>query len=299
MACVVAGNLCPLPFGGLEQFSRRGDSGDVGYCIAGARPYALEFENDADVICLLLGDIRGEATFDDDGHRPVVFLGQSAAFHPRGGRVRVRAREVRQGFVAFSYPKRFKHSFDDLDPDLSRHSGSRNNIRKGAIRSLAGYALHRLRGGAPLAALEMQSLASLLYLETLRGLGAYPEERRGRLSDREFNSIRAFIAAELGSDLSCAQLAGAAGVPLRVVFEGMKRRTGMTPYRFIIECRVAEARRLLCATPAPIAEIALACGFASQQHMTSVFSSRLGATPHQVRAQRCPYILEDTANGRA
>jgi AraC family transcriptional regulator len=195
VAGVITGSPRPITIGGLEQFSRRGSAGDVGYCIVGAKPYALEFHNDADVICLLLGDIAGEATFDDDGHRPVVFLGQSAAFHPRGGRVRVRAQHVRQGFVAFSYPKRFKESFDDLDPDASPHSGSRNNIRKGAIRSLAGYALSRLRAKAPLAALEMQSLASLLYLETMRGLGGCPEARRGRLSDREFDAVRAFIDA--------------------------------------------------------------------------------------------------------
>ena len=47
-----------MSFRGLEQFHRRGDAKGVGYCIAGARPYALEFSNAADVICLLLGDIN-------------------------------------------------------------------------------------------------------------------------------------------------------------------------------------------------------------------------------------------------
>ena len=45
-------------FRGLEQFGVRGDADGVGYCIAGAKPYALEFSNNADVICLLLGDIN-------------------------------------------------------------------------------------------------------------------------------------------------------------------------------------------------------------------------------------------------
>jgi AraC family transcriptional regulator len=203
---------------------------------------------------------------------------------------------VRRGFVAFSYPKRFKETFDDFDPDTSRHCSTRNNIRNSAIRSLAGYALSRLRGGSPLAALELQSLASLLYLETMRGLHAYPEERRSRLSDREFKAVCALIESKLGSDLTCAQLAAAAGVPLRVIFDGIKLRTGMTPYRFVIECRITRAQEMLQTTQAPISEIALACGFSSQQHLTSAFSARLGMTPHQVRVQRCPY---EFVEGRA
>jgi AraC family transcriptional regulator len=288
VGCVIGGSACPILFGGLEQFARRGDSGDIGYCIAGATPYALEFHNDSDVVCLLLGDIAGEARFDDDRLKPLVFAGQSAAFHPAGGRVRVRALNVRHGFIAFSYPSRFKDGFDDRTPAALGETGSRNNIRKDTIRSLATYALRRLRSEAPLAPLETQSLASLVYLETMRCLGVFPEERRSRLSDREFNAVCAFIEAELGGELTCAQLATAAGVPLRVVFEGMKIRTGMTPYRFVIERRIARAQEMLLSTRTPISEIALACGFSSQQHLTSAFSSRLGKTPHQLRMQRCP-----------
>ena len=42
-----------IAFRGLEQFHLRGDGNGVGYCIAGAKPNALEFSNASDVICLL------------------------------------------------------------------------------------------------------------------------------------------------------------------------------------------------------------------------------------------------------
>ena len=89
-------------FRGLEQFHLRGDANGVGYCIAGAKPYALEFSNSADVICLLLGDINSSTRFEDDREKPLVFLGDSTAFHPRVGNVRVRAADVRHGFIAFA-----------------------------------------------------------------------------------------------------------------------------------------------------------------------------------------------------
>ena len=268
---------------GLEQFPARGQMGDVGYCIAGATRYALEFSNDSDVICLLLGDIISESRFDDDGTQPLRFIGQSAAFHPRGGRVRVRADEVRQGFIAFSYPARFQELLDDTDIGPIRRDGSQVNIRRETLTALSAYALNRLRSGTPFSALELQSLASLVYLETVRGLGGSGEARRPRLSDRAFGIVCAFVDARLGTSLTCAEIAAAADLPLRAVFDGVKQRTGMSLYRFVVERRLARARELLTASNLTISEIALACGFSSQQHLTSVFSSKLGRTPYRLR----------------
>ena len=132
---------------------------------------------------------------------------------------------------------------------------------------------------------EMQSLAASVYLETLRSLGAMREDGRSGLSDHEFDTIAAFVDAELGNDITCASLAAAARVPLRVVFDGMKARTGLSPYRYVMEKRVERARELLRNTRIPISEVAFACGFSSQQHLTSTLSSKLGRTPQQIRLQ--------------
>jgi AraC family transcriptional regulator len=45
----------------------------MGSCIAEAKPYALEFSNTADVICLLLGDISSSTKFEDDCEKPLIF----------------------------------------------------------------------------------------------------------------------------------------------------------------------------------------------------------------------------------
>lgn len=282
MAFAIGGHARPHNYRGLEQFALRGSLGDIGYCVAGAKPYALEFNNDADVICLLLGDIASAAKFEDDSEKPLRFAGNTSAFHPRGGNVRVRAEEVRHGFIAFSYSTRFLEAFDDIAIDPVRREGSRNNIRKDSISALSKYTLGRLRSRAPLTPFEMQSLASLLYLETIRSFDDRHERRDG-LSDAEFDAISEFVDAELGSDMSCGRLAAIAGVPLRVVFDGMRVRTGMSPYRFVMEKRVERATALLRSSRQSIAEIALACGFSSQSHMTSTLSKRLGTTPRRIR----------------
>jgi AraC family transcriptional regulator len=270
-------------FLGLEQFRRQGRADDIGYCIAGPKPYALEFNNEADVICLLLGDISTETKFEDDPERSLLFAAQSSAFHPRGGNVRVRAHEVRHGFIAFSYSPSFQQDFDDIDLEGTRRNGSRNNIRSDAITALSRYARSRLGAGERLSRFETQSLGTLVYLETLRTLGAAREEPRNGLSDREFAAICEFVDNGLGGELTCAGLAAAANVPLRVVFDGMKMRTGKSPYRYVTERRVERACELLRKTETPISEIALLCGFSSQQHLTSTLTSRLGQSPQKIR----------------
>lgn len=277
------GRARPVRYGGLEQFPIRGGFGGIDYCIAGSRPYALEFNNDADVICLLLGDIFSRTKFEDDGEERLVFQGETAAFHPRQGNVRVAASSVRHGFIAFSYSGAFQAAVSDRSLSEARKAGSTNNIGLKSIRHLARYARERIRSRRPLDTLEIQYLGGLVYLETVRGLRSVRPARTAELSDGEFRRISAFIDAELDGDISCARIAKAVDLPLRVVFDGMKARTGLSPYQFVLERRINKARDLLTRSDLPIAEVALACGFSSQQHLTATLSRKLGNTPRRLR----------------
>ena len=270
-------------FRGLEQFSVRGDANGVGYCLAGAKPYALEFSNTADVICLLLGDISSSTKFEDDHEKPLIFLGESSAFHPRIGNVRVRADDVRHGFIAFSYSDEFRGFLDDRNINGHRRDGSRNNIRNDAIKFLARYVRERLRRPEKLDPLELQFLALGTYVETMRQLDTAASARRNRLSDQEFVILCDFIEQNLENKLTCADISRAVNLPLRLVYDSVKTRTGRSPYNLIIEKRIERARSMLRHSNASIVEIACACGFSSQQHLTATLSRRLGRTPRRLR----------------
>jgi len=270
-------------FRGLEQFHIRGDTDGVGYCIAEGKPYALEFSNDADVICLLLGDINSSTKFEDDPERPLVFLSESTAFHPRVGNVRVQAHDVRHGFIAFSYARDFQGYLDDRGIGGLRRAGSRNNLRNDAIKFLARYVRERLRRSEPLQQLEIQFLALSTYVETMHQLGTVPAARRDTLSDQEFARLCSYIEQNLESKLTCADISRVINLPLRAVYDGVKVRTGRSPYNLIIEKRVQRARDMLRNSKVSIAEIACACGFSSQQHLTATLSRRLGRTPGRLR----------------
>lgn len=270
-------------FQGLEQFPARSTIGGVTYCIAGPRPYALEFANEFDVVCLLLGDIAGRSRFDDDREAELVFMGESAAFHPGGGNVRVLADQVRHGFIAFGYSPAFQQEADDRSLAALRRAGTRNNLRHGEIRHLARYVRERIRSGQRFEPLELQSLATLTYLYTLRNLQAVEQERAGGLSAAQFQRLCDYIDADMAGEISCSSLARVVGLPMRQVVEGIRARTGKTPYRFVVERRLEQACSLLRTTDLAISDIAFACGFSSQQHLTSTMSTRLGRTPLRIR----------------
>jgi AraC family transcriptional regulator len=117
----------------------------------------------------------------------------------------------------------------------------------------------------------------------MRQLAVAPPARRDALSDREFARLCAYIEGNLEEKLSCADLAHAVDLPLRLIYDSVKARTGRSPYNLVIEKHVERACAMLRDTDASIAEVACACGFSSQQHLTATLSRRLGRTPRRLR----------------
>ena len=65
-----------------------------------------------------------------------------------------------------------------------------------------------------------------------------------------------------------------------------KRWKGVSPYEYVIQIRLDEAKRLLCTTKQDVGRIAVECGFDSSSHLIYHFRSRLGITPAAFRRQR-------------
>ena len=61
----------------------------------------------------------------------------------------------------------------------------------------------------------------------------------------------------------------------------------MTPHAYLLDQRIRHARTLL-RQGQPLAEVALASGFADQAHFQRQFKRRVAATPGQYKAQLVP-----------
>lgn len=85
--------------------------------------------------------------------------------------------------------------------------------------------------------------------------------------------------------ISLLDLAHETGLSRFQVLRGFARVTGLTPHAYQVQRRVTLARRLI-AQGQPLAEVAAACGFADQSHMTRQFVRKYGVSPGMVAAAR-------------
>ncbi len=92
-----------------------------------------------------------------------------------------------------------------------------------------------------------------------------------------------FVEAHFAENVSMQDIAAASGLSVSSLSTQFRRATGQTPYAFVIERRIAHAEQLLRQSDMPIAEVALAAGFADQAHLTRLIRARRGTTPRQVR----------------
>jgi AraC family transcriptional regulator len=270
---------------GMEQFGMVASAPGLDYCVSGAQPYSLDFAHTSDVICLVLGEIVSQTQYDDGPANPLTFHAETAAFHPRNSRMRIEAKTVRHGFIAFSYSDEFQRGISDKNVAAPICAGSRENIGGDGIKHLVRYARGRALSTGGVNHWEMHCLATLTYLEATRHLNGTGGQRKLKMSDAEFERLNEYLSENLERSVTCADIAGALGLPVRVVFDGVKARTGYSLYRLVLERRIDLAQQLLRDTDLSICDVAVSCGFSSQQHMTALFSERLGVTPLRVRKE--------------
>jgi AraC family transcriptional regulator len=124
----------------IEGFRVVSGAPGLEYCISGAQPYTLDMHNPSEMICLLLGTIVAETRYDDGPAVPFTFEAETAAFHPRGGSMRIDAQQVSHGFIAFRYRDPFQSRITDSNARATRRVSSRSNLGANAIRHLVRYA---------------------------------------------------------------------------------------------------------------------------------------------------------------
>jgi AraC-like DNA-binding protein len=107
--------------------------------------------------------------------------------------------------------------------------------------------------------------------------------RRARLSPRRLRQAIDFMRTHVAGHVSVGQIAAAASLSVFHFSRAFRGTTGLSPYRYLLHCRVAMACDLLSAGDMPIAEVAAQAGFSDQSHMTNVFRRLSGLTPSQYR----------------
>lgn len=139
------------------------------------------------------------------------------------------------------------------------------------------------RGERLLAEQAMTAAVGHLFLDP-----RYGEQRplavRGGLAPVVRRRLIEHIDASLDRTITLQDLAVLAGLSEFHLQRMFRVSCGVSPHVFVLYRRIERARHMLAGNE-PIAQIATACGFSSQSHMTRMFKTVTGTTPSAYR--RC------------
>ena len=109
-------------------------------------------------------------------------------------------------------------------------------------------------------------------------------ERLGRRNPRSEGPVAQLrkagdlIDSNPSAPLSLAHLSGVTGLSRYQLHRGFLRTFGLSPHAYVMQRRVAVARRMIRAG-LPLADAAVAAGFCDQSHLNRVFARQFGLSP--------------------
>jgi transcriptional regulator GlxA family with amidase domain len=126
----------------------------------------------------------------------------------------------------------------------------------------------------------------VVYLKRAGGQMQYSEPLRmqARAGDR-FAELAAWMVAHLDADLSVEALAARANLSLRHFSRRFRAAFELSPADYVEVLRLDAARRGLAETALPVAAVACAVGFRSDDAFRRAFERRFGVTPSAWRAR--------------
>jgi AraC family transcriptional regulator len=106
---------------------------------------------------------------------------------------------------------------------------------------------------------------------------------RGGLGSARLRRIRELVHARMEDDLSLDDMAQSVGLSTAHFARMFRKSTGETPHQFVLRQRLERAKAMLRAPDARVLDVAVACGFKTQQHFAQAFRDLWGASPTEYR----------------
>src|SRR5215831_13529097 len=106
---------------------------------------------------------------------------------------------------------------------------------------------------------------------------------RGGLGAARLRRIKEFVRAKVEEDVSLDEMAQSVGLSTAHFARMFRTSTGETPHQFVLRQRVERAKAMLRAADARVLDVAVACGFKTQQHFAQVFRGLCGISPTEYR----------------
>lgn len=128
-------------------------------------------------------------------------------------------------------------------------------------------------------------------MELIESLYAFSGTQKRRLTEAaklapcELTLAIDMMEEGISESISVDEFARALGMTRGGFIKAFRNTTNSTPYQYLLRLRLERARMQLMESDLSIAEIAYACGFSSQQHLTNMFRQKFGIYPGKFRRQ--------------
>lgn len=106
---------------------------------------------------------------------------------------------------------------------------------------------------------------------------------QGGLGAARLRRVKELVQAKIEYDLSLDEMAESVGLSTAHFARMFRKSTGETPHQFVLRQKIERAKSMLRAREARVLDVAVACGFKTQQHFAQVFRDLCRVSPTEYR----------------
>lgn len=134
---------------------------------------------------------------------------------------------------------------------------------------------------------HLLSLLSTHYIQNYSNYTDLQSERAAssKFDQRQVDKVDIYIEKNIGSPITVDDLADLLNCSKFYFLREFKKLAGITPYQYLMNKRMEQARELLSSLRSDIASVAFDLGFSDQSHFTRSFKKQFGVTPGQFQKQ--------------
>ena len=154
------------------------------------------------------------------------------------------------------------------------------------LRALVTAAHAEMVAGFPSGQLFLDSIEQAMAVALVSGYavrGRPAQMYRGGLGSTRLRRIKELVDAKMEDDLSLEEMAQSVGLSTAHFARMFRKSTGETPHQFVLRQKIERAKAMLRAPDARVLDVAVACGFKTQQHFAQVFRDVCGVSPREYR----------------
>jgi len=156
------------------------------------------------------------------------------------------------------------------------------------VGALAAAVNAERAAGFPSGRLFLDSLEQALAVALVNGFAVRHrsvQAHRGGLGSARLRRIKEFVDAKIEDELTLCEMAQAVELSTAHFSRMFRKSTGETPHQFLLRRRLERAKLMLRSADGRVMDVAVACGFKSQQHFAQAFRRVCGICPTEYRQE--------------